>query len=373
MAELVLCACPGCSEPGTSFCASCGLVKYCGRTCQTNDWCHHKEECQGRLRKIGEAHLEKARRVGGGRCDERDLSQLLHFSELALINLKKLNARPLDLVIILDDAMGYKYDALKFLDRKNEALECAKERYSLWAAGHMRNPGMLKAAFILIESLLQNNDFEQASLISSTAYEMIINDTDNVIPEDKRQRYLADGAYYLARATFRLAESGGIATEKKQRAGEETIALIRKALEIHTQLHEPESVSVAMDMSTLATVLQYFNGVDDDEVLRLHEQAIAIYSRVQGSLSSNVAITEMNLGAAYSMRAAKARAANNLVRWVADMKQAKDHSREAVRIFRAINHVDRANEAAQLVAKAEEELRQHIRSQIAVASAAIEG
>ena len=58
-------------------------------------------------------------------------------------------------------------------------------------------------------------------------------------------------------------------------------------------------------MMGLADVLEYFNNVDDDEdeVLRLLEQAITIYRQVEGSLSVNVAAGEGKLGSVYFNKA----------------------------------------------------------------------
>ena len=360
MADVATCSAPGCLEPGTNKCSSCKITPYCSVSCQTMDWVHHKEDCQGRLRKMGEAHLQKAK----GFHRERNLSQMLRFSELALNMLKKLKARPLDVIELIDDAMAIKYTALSFMDRKKEALECAKERYSLWAAGHMRHHRMLYAAFPLIDGLIHNKEYEQAHLIASTAYEMIINDTDNIIPESVRQGFLAQGSQLLGRSTYWLAESGGIPSGEKQKAGEEEIALIRNALEIDTQLHGTESDDVADDLSSLADLLAFFNDVDDDEILRLYEQSNDICGRVQGNLSPNVAVGENNLAAAYEQRADRARVANDLDRCVANLELAVTHYREAVRIYRAINHVDAADGPAQRASAIEEELIQVRRARI---------
>ena len=350
MANVATCSAPGCSEPGTNKCSSCKITPYCSVACQTIDWLHHKEECQGRLRKLGEEHLKKAAGFGL----ERNWTHSLRFSELALTCLKKLNPRPLEVIMIIDDAMSFKYNALNFMDQNKEALECAKERYSLWAAGNMRHHRMLVAAFPLIDSLLNNEEYEQAELIARTAYEMITNDVDNIIPEDQRQQLLADGAHRLARATNRLARSRGIAPEDKQKAWEKAIALARKALEIDTQLHGTESIQAANGMITLANALDDFNDVDDDEVLRLYEHAKAIFSRVQGNLSPNVAVSDQNLASEYETRADRARDANDLDRCVTNLELALTHSREAERIYRTINFVDAAAIAAECVAEIEE-------------------
>ena len=62
--------------------------------------------------------------------------------------------------------------------------------------------------------------------------------------------------------------AGGIPAEEKQKAGEEAITLARQALEIRTQLHGTESVEVALVMGVLADVLNYFNILNNDEVIR---------------------------------------------------------------------------------------------------------
>ena len=349
MANVASCSAPGCSEPGINKCSSCKITPYCSVACQTIDWLHHKEECQGRLLKMGVAQIQKAE----GLERDRNWVQSLRFSESALTSLKKLTSRRLEVIMIIDNAMRIKYNALNFMNKKMEVLECAKERYSLWAAGNMRHYGMLNAAFPLIGSLLSNKEFEQAELIARTAYEMITARYDNIIPEGLRQHFLADGSTLLAEATHRLAESTGIAPEQKQKAGEKAIALARTALEIHTQLRGAESTQAASSMATLADALKYFNNFDDDEILRLYEQAKAIYGQVHGNLSLNVANCEHNLAAEYEARAFRARDNNDLVRCVANLELALTHYREAKRIYPTINHEDAANSAAERIAEIE--------------------
>ena len=300
------------------------------------------------------AHLEKAE----GFERERNFVQSLRFSELALTKLKKLKPRTLQVIEIIDVATGAKFYALNLMGREAEALECATERYGLWAAGNMHNPRMLHAAFPLIESLLHNKRYEQAALIARTAYEMIIASNDIIIPDDQRPRFLARGAQFLARATYRLAETGGIAPEGMQKAGEEAIALARKALEINTQLYGSESDHVADDMGAIADVLDYFHDFDDDEVLHLRQQAIPIYSREQGPSTYNVANNEFNLGIAYGKRFYRALAVHAVERYRINLEPALTHYREASRIYRIINHADMADRAAQLVSKYEGMLRQ---------------
>ena len=230
--------------------------------------------------------------------------------------------RRLETVEILDDAFTAKFNTLMDLGRQREALECAKERYTLWAMNHMRNPRMFDAAFALIQSCLHNHELEDAAPYAHTAHEMVLNDADGIIPSDQRERLIAEGCYWLALATLKLAQNGGIQPEEKQKAGERAIALARQALEIHTQLHGTESIRVAHDMRGLAEVLDYFNNVDFDEVLRLFEQANAITSRLEGSSCMNLAIGNYNLGNVYEKRASRAMAAREYDRCLANLEMA---------------------------------------------------
>ena len=351
---MATCSNPGCDQPGTKQCSACKTTPYCGPICQTADWVHHKEECPGHLRKMGMAHLEKAQ----GFDREQNWVQSLRYADLALSKLKQLKDRRLETVKILDDAFACKFDALQNMDRDQEALECAKENYTLWAMNHMRNPRMFNAAFALIQSCIHNKAYDDAALYAHTAHEMIANDADGIVPSDQRESLLADGSYWLSIATLSLAEAGGIPLEEKQKAGEEAIALARKALEIEIQLHGTENIEVAQDMRALASVLDYFNDVDDDEILRLYEQSNAITSRLEGSSSVNVAVGEKNLGIAYHKRAVRAQAANDLDRCMANEELALPYLREAARIYRDVNHVDAADRALRIVVEIEEKIRQ---------------
>ena len=277
--ELSCCSNPGCDQPGTKQCSACKSKAYCGPICQTADWSHHKEECPGQLRKVGTAHLEKAKRFK----ENNNHAQALRHADMALSKLKLLkDDRPL---VDLNDAFTCKSTALNFMGRHREAMESAKERYSMWAMTDIRNPLSIWAAFDLIECCIQLKEFVEAELFARTAYEIINEPTDNIIPLDERQEILARGTIFLALATFHLAKAGGITTEAKQAAGVKAIALAREALEINTQQHGSESAEVAVVMISLADMLDYFNDVDDDEVLRLYKQANSIFSRVQGSTS----------------------------------------------------------------------------------------
>ena len=292
MAEIgMICTRPGCDQPGPSLCASCRLVGYCCRTCQVEDWQRHKEtDCQGHLRKIGMAHLQKAK---GCRRD-RNWAQTVRYSDLALVKLKQLNDRPIE---DIDSALRLKFNALNFMDRNREAMECAKERYCLYLTSHTHPPA-IEASFCLIESCIHNEEYEDAALYARTTWETITLSRDSHIPDNELQWFTAQGAYYLSRAMFRLATSGDIPPEANQTAGQEAIGLARRALEINTQLNGLEHASVANNMSVLADALVYFNNVDDDEVLRLYEQSISITARVEGSLSVNVAVGNRNLAIA---------------------------------------------------------------------------
>ena len=349
--EVAICARPGCNQPGPSLCASCRLVGYCCRTCQVEDWPRHKEvDCQEHIRKVGMAHLQKAK--GFHRDD--NFVQTLRYSELALVKLKQLHDRPIEAI---DSALRCKFGALNHMGQHREALECAKEWYCLYLTNHTHPPA-IKASFALIESCIHNNEYFDAELYARTTWETITLSRDSHIPDDRRQWFTARGAYYLAEAMLSLAQNGDIPPESNQTAGQEAIALARRALEIETQLHGLEDINVANAMSLLSRALAYFNNVDDDEVLRLYEESIAIFARAEGSLSVNVAIGEKNLGIVYDKRAMRAHTANDLDRELANLELTLSRYREAARIFRAVNHPDHANSSAQHAVQVEEKLRQ---------------
>ena len=342
------CSCPGCDQPGTKKCSACKITVYCSVTCQTADWPQHKEECPGHLLKVGLANVEKAR---GMRPDgPHSLTLRLRYCEQALTKLKLLNDRPLEGI---DDALTFKTTTLRYMGRHEEAMENAKERYTMWAMTNIRNPRSIWAAFDLIDCCIQMKEYVDAELFASTAYEIINERTDNIIPMDQQQEILARGARYLALATYELARNGGTAPEAKQAAGVKATALAREALEVSTQLFGSGSDDAAMNMTVLADVLQFSNGVDDDEILRLYVRAKAIYARVHGSLSLNVALTEKNLGVTYHNRAMRAHAAHDLDRYVANLQLALPHFREAARIYRLINHAERADLASRDVMNTE--------------------
>ena len=348
------CSNPGCDQPGTKSCSACKTSTYCSVICQTADWAHHKEECDGHLRKVGKANIAKA----AGFHRERNYVQVLRYGEIAATKLKQLKDRRLETVQLIDAAQSLRFDAYTGLNRHREALECIKECYTLWAMNHMRHPGSMDAALHLIQSCMHNGEFEDAENYARHAYFMIAEMTDNFIPSDQYPQFLADVSYWLSQAIFGLAKAGGIPPEQKQKAGEETIEYARKALELLAQLHGTESYNVSASMTAIASALEYFNDVDDDEVLRLREQSISIYRRVEGSLSYNLALIERNLGNAYQNRAARAGDANDVDRCLANLELALPHLRESARIFRAINRTDSADDALRQIANVEEYIQQ---------------
>ena len=352
--DVKTCSNPGCDQPGTNQCSACKTTVYCCVICQTADWAHHKEECPGHLRKVGMAHLAKAK----GFHQQQNWLQILRYGELAATKLKQLKDRRLETVEAIDEAMTCKFNALTFMARHREALECIKECYTLWAMNHLRNPGSMNAALALIQSCIHNKEFEDAERYARHAYFMIAEMTDNFIPADQRPKFLAEASYWLAVAILEFAKTEGIPPEVKQKAGDEAIALARTALEMRTQLHGIESAKVAGAMGTLAGALDDFNDVDDDEILRLIEQAIAIYRQIYGSSTFNVAVGEKQLGNVYVSRADRAKAANDLDRCMTNLRLALPHYREAARIFRVINHVDSSDGALRNVARAENKIRQ---------------
>ena len=360
------CSYPGCDQPGTNQCSACKNKPYCGPICQTADWAQHKEECEGHLFKVGKAHLTKAQSC----FTARNWVQSLRYSDLALAKLNAMKKRPLE---DISEALIIKCGALQNLGRYAEALQCAKDKYNLWAmARGPAHPSTIEAAFYLIECLLHNNECEDAHLFAHTLWEIIHNNNhvDNDIPAAFRPAYVASAASLLAKAILKLAQNGGIPPGEKQKAGEVAIARARRSVEIHTQRHGAESEHVASPLGLLANVLDYFGDCrDDGEVVRLYKQAITICTRVEGITSVNVGTFEYNFGAAYGRRASSALAINDLDRYVANLELALPRYREAARINSALNRMDRANNALRNVVDIEERLRQ-ARSGMARAAAA---
>ena len=292
MATMATCSNPGCTQHGSNLCSACLTSPYCGSICQIAHWVHHKEECPGHLRKVGKAHLVKAKGFDGA----QNLSQMLrHADLLAAAKLIKMKDRPIEDV---DKALNYRYSALLFMGRYRDALECAKEWYCMYPTNHTHPPA-IEASFAVIESCLHNNEFFDDALYSRTLWETITMSRDSHIPDNKRDDFTARGASELARALWQLAVHGDMPAEEQKETGVEAIMLARRALEIHKQLRGVEHERVANDMGTLAGILDYFNDVDDDEVPCLYKQAISILTRLQGKLSANVAACLANMGATY--------------------------------------------------------------------------
>ena len=237
--------------------------------------------------------------------------------------------RPVELI---DDALVYKYQALKFMAKHKDALECAKEWYCMYPTSHTHPPA-INASFAVIESCIFNEEWFDAALYARTLWETITMSRDSHIPDNLREEFTARGAMELARALWQLAAFGGMPAEEKKEVGVEAFMLARSALEIYTQLHGIESLEAANSMGTLAIALDFFNDVDDDEDTRLLELASAIFSEVYGGLSSNVAVSERNLFLLYTKKAKRAYAAHDLNRLVAHQQQALSHLREAARIY----------------------------------------
>ena len=280
--------------------------------------------------------------------------------------------RPLEAVY---GALAIKCDALGFLARITESLQCAKDMYNMWAlARGPAHPMTIQAAFYLIEALIHNKEYEDAEFYARTLWEILHtkNHRENDIPADRREEYVGKAADSLAKAIFRLAERGGIPPEEKQKAGEEAIALARQSKAIRIQLCDADSVTVARGMFALSSILNYFKNDDDDEVLRLLEQGIAIEARMAGRMSMNVGVAESNLGAVYHKRAKRALDANDMERCEANLELALPHCHEAARIYTAIDHMDAADRALRMVVDTENKLRQVgiIRTAAAAATAA---
>ena len=346
--KVAVCSSPGCDQPGTSSCASCKLVGYCGRICQVADWPNHRESCPGHLRKMGISHLQKAK-VYDNECN---FTEQLRYAELALTKLKQLKDRSLETVEVLDEALDMKFTALNFMDRNKEALECATERYNMWATTYMRNSRTIEASFSLLESLINNKEFAQAHLIAGTVYEMILRPMTHDIPENKQQSFLADGTYYLARATCGLAEAGGIPPEEKQKAGEEAITLALKALEMQTQLNGTVGDNITSVVDVISDLLAYFNDSEDEGTIRVWQQVIATVRQVNDGLSLDTGRSEHNLGLLYIERAVKAQSSEDWDRVLACGDLALLRLREAVRIYKAIERTGMVEDAAQLAHEA---------------------
>ena len=352
--EIPTCSCPGCDQPGINQCSACKEKVYCGPICQTADWANHKEECEGHLLKVGNAHRAK----GNGFLADCNFVQALRYGDLALAKLNSMKKRNLENI---SDALAIKCDALKEMNRYAESLQCAKDKYNMWAiARGPVHPFTILAAFTLIECLFRSEEYEDAHTYAHALWEIIHtnNHVDNDIPADKREAYVAMAAFLLSQAIYWFSMSGGIPPEEKQKAGEEAIARARQSLEIRIQENGAGSLVTAPAMVGLADVLSHFNDTNEEnEVLRLFEQSLAIFTRINGRLSMNAGIGESKFADAYIKKSKNAFAANELDQCVANLKLALPHFREAAQIFRGINCMDKANQALSDISTTEMHLR----------------
>ena len=170
VAIVATCSNPGCDQPGTKSCSACKITVYCCVICQTADWVHHKEVCDGHLRKVGVANLAKA----VGFQEQHNWGQTLHYGGLAATKLKQLKDRRLETVELINNALVCKFNALTFMGRHREAKECAEERYTLWAMNHIRNAGSMRAALDLIQSCIHTGEYEDAEHYARHAYFMTV-------------------------------------------------------------------------------------------------------------------------------------------------------------------------------------------------------
>ena len=263
----------------------------------------------------------------------------------------------------IDGALNIKFASLNMMGRHRDALECAKELYCLYLTTHTHPPA-IKAGFVVIESCIQNKEYFDAVLYARTSWETITLSRDSHIPDNQREEFTAKGAYYLAKALLYFAISGGMPAEEKEVAGREAIVLARRALEIDTQLRGLESQELANDRCLLGQVLDHFNNLDDDDVPRLYEQAKETFSRVQGSLTPNVAAVNQNLATMYNNRAKRAMVAKDVEREVSNLDLSLAQLNEAARIYRAINQLDRANQIAQETVGVQGNLRDALKTDV---------
>ena len=120
---------------------------------------------------MGLANLEKAR----GFDRVRHLQQTFRYADLAATKFKQMKDRPVELI---DDALVYKYQALKFMAKHTDALECAKEWYCMYTTSHTYPPA-INASFAVIESCIFNEEWFDAALYARTLWETITMSRDS--------------------------------------------------------------------------------------------------------------------------------------------------------------------------------------------------
>ena len=145
---VIPCSAPGCSQPGTNKCSGCKNIFYCCAKCQKADWSHHKDTCEGQLRKVGSLHLDKAK----GFLFEQNWPQALMCSNITLSKMNLLNDPPVEEIA---EALGVKVNALNGLnlvEQDKETLECAKEWHTMLTTKFTStHPSTLNAGFSVIE------------------------------------------------------------------------------------------------------------------------------------------------------------------------------------------------------------------------------
>ena len=102
---------------------------------------------------------------------------------------------------------------------------------------------------------------------------------------------------------------------------------------------------------------RHLSGRETGSRTRDNDACTKVVGDPHGSLSVNVAVIEYNLGVAHNDRALRARAAGDLDRCIANLEMALPRDREAARIYRAIDRLDDANDAAQAAVKIDLDLR----------------
>ena len=100
--EELPCSNPGCDHPGIKSCSACKTATYCGVNCQTADWAHNREKCDGHLRKVGKVNLSKAE----GFQQQQNWAQSLRYGEIAATKLKKLKDRRLETFLLIKQCAG---------------------------------------------------------------------------------------------------------------------------------------------------------------------------------------------------------------------------------------------------------------------------
>ena len=312
-----------------------------------------EEEDERHLLTVGRGLLTKAKSF----YEANNYPETLRCSSLAM-KFNEMNKRSLEGI---SKALAIKCTALQFLCRHEESLECAVEKYKLWALERgPAHPFTIDASFFLIDCLLSTRKYDDAYHYAYTIWEVIHtnNHVDNDIPGEKRLLYVEKSARLLARAIFRLASSGGIPLEEIEKSGTEAIARARQSLEINKQLYGNVSEGVAIATAILADILEYFQKSGDDEIIDLYKLSIDLHRQLHGYMSINVGVNNRNLGITYYNRAEQAHKASNRQQEKINLIQALSYLREAACIYRSINHQDKLKRTLFNVNEVEKKLQQ---------------